>query len=90
MKRTRAAEKVAAALMADPDGRHWGYALWKQAGVRSGVLYPILLRMLNEGWLSSGREDPPPEGRPPRRYYEITKVGRTALAELAAAKGTSA
>ena len=89
MKRTRAAEKVASALLAEPDGRHWGYSLWKQSGVRSGVMYPILLRMLDAGWLSSGWEDRP-VGRPPRRYYEITNAGKIALAELAATRGTPA
>lgn len=85
MKRTRAAQKVAAALMAYPDGRHWGYRLQGQAGVRSGVMYPILQRMLEEGWLADGWEDQT-RGRPPRRYYEITEAGKVALADLAATK----
>ena len=42
------------ALMADVGGRHWGYELSKQSGVRSGVMYPTLQRMLEEGWLSDG------------------------------------
>ena len=81
MRRTRALVKVAAALMADPDGRHWGYQLWRQSGVRSGVMYPVLYRMLDQGWLSDGWEDQP-GGRPARRYYEITDTGRAALAAL--------
>jgi len=85
MRRTRAAEKVASALIADPGGRHWGYSLWRQAGIRSGVMYPILWRMLEEGWLSDGWEEQPGR-RPARRYYEITEAGRIALAELAATK----
>lgn len=38
---TRALIAVAVALMEDPAGRHWGYALSKAAGVRSGAMYPI-------------------------------------------------
>ena len=85
MRKTRALAEVASALMADPDGRHWGYSLWRQAGVRSGVMYPILWRMLDAGWLSDGWEDQP-GGRPARRYYEITEAGKVALAALATTK----
>jgi PadR family transcriptional regulator PadR len=81
MRRTYALIQVALALMDDPVGRHWGYELWKRAGVRSGVLYPILHRMLDEGWLEDGWEDAAQINgkRPPRRYYELTDEGRIAL-----------
>jgi PadR family transcriptional regulator, regulatory protein PadR len=81
MRRTQALIRVAAALMEQPDGRHWGYDLTKRGGVRSGVLYPILSRMLHEGWLVDGWEDRDEiDGkRPPRRYYELTDEGREAL-----------
>ncbi|WP_184810776.1 helix-turn-helix transcriptional regulator [Actinophytocola algeriensis] len=36
----------------------------------------MLSRLLEEGWLTDGWEDPTTiHGRPPRRYYEITKLG---------------
>jgi PadR family transcriptional regulator, regulatory protein PadR len=81
MRRTYALIQVALALMEDPTGRYWGYELSRQAGVRSGVLYPILHRMLDEGWLEDGWEDPAQLGgkRPPRRYYELTDRGRLEL-----------
>lgn len=84
MRRTHALIQVAMALMEDPTGRHWGYELSRQAGVRSGVLYPILHRMFDEGWLEDGWEDPGQlKGkRPPRRYYELTAEGRLALGAL--------
>jgi PadR family transcriptional regulator PadR len=84
MRRTHALIQVALALMEDPTGRHWGYDLWKRAGVRSGVLYPILHRMLDEGWLEDGWEDPTQiiGKRPPRRYYELTDEGRIALGAI--------
>ena len=73
--------QVAIELLADPAGRHWGYELGKRAGVRSGVLYPMLGRMLAEGWLTDGWEDLAKiEGsRPPRRYYELTDEGARSL-----------
>ena len=81
MRTTYALVQVAMALVNDPTGRHWGYELSKQTGVRSGVLYPMLTRMLDEGWVEDGWEDPTTisDKRPPRRYYELTTEGRLAL-----------
>ena len=81
MRRTYALIQVALALMENPTGQHWGYDLSRRAGVRSGVMYPILHRMLDEEWLEDGWEDPAQLGgkRPPRRYYELTDEGRLAL-----------
>jgi PadR family transcriptional regulator PadR len=83
-RRTPALLQVAAAFMQAPEDRHWGYELSKTAGLRSGVLYPILQRMLDDGWLTDGWENPAEiQGRPPRRYYELTDVGRSELGALA-------
>lgn len=72
------------ALLDNPTGRHWGYELSKQSGVRSGVLYPMLTRMLDEQWLVDGWEDPATirAKRPPRRYYELTDEGRLKLGAI--------
>jgi PadR family transcriptional regulator PadR len=76
---------VAVAIMSEPSSRHWGYELTQKSGVRSGVLYPILARMLAEGWLSDGWETPgTTEGRPPRRYYELTDKGKRELGAILA------
>jgi PadR family transcriptional regulator PadR len=85
MKRTQALLLVAAALLSRPTGRHWGYDLSKQTGLRSGILYPILQRMFDEGWLSDGWEEASSSGRrkrPPRRYYKITELGLRELGAL--------
>jgi PadR family transcriptional regulator, regulatory protein PadR len=76
-RKTHALIQVAMALLDDPRGRHWGYELTKRSGVRSGVLYPMLSRMLNAGWVQDGWEDPTTmrDKRPPRRYYELTDHG---------------
>ena len=87
MRRTYALVQVALALMADADGRHWGYELSKQSGVRSGVMYPLLQRLLDQGWLDDGWEDQAQVGRvkrPPRRYYELTDEGKAALGAVIA------
>jgi PadR family transcriptional regulator PadR len=84
MRRTHALIQVVMALLEDPGGQHWGYELSRRSGVRSGVLYPILQRMLDEGWLEDGWENPSEiQGkRPPRRYYELTGQGRVELAAI--------
>ncbi len=81
MRKTRALVQVAMALLDDPTSRHWGYELSQRSEVRSGVLYPMLTRMLDEGWVTDGWEDTTTlrEKRPPRRYYELTDDGRLAL-----------
>lgn len=85
MRRTHALIQVAIAMLDNPSGRHWGYELAKASGVRSGVLYPMLTRFLDEGWVTDGWEDPAvtrAEKRPPRRYYELTDEGQAALGGL--------
>src|SRR4051794_15826530 len=83
MRRTKALVAVAIALMEDANGRHWGYELSKRSGVRSGVMYPLLTRLLDEGWLTDGWEDPNAiGGRPPRRYYQLTDDGMRELGAI--------
>jgi PadR family transcriptional regulator PadR len=50
-------------------------------------MYPVLRRMLDEGWLADGWEDQAEasrEKRPSRRYYEVTDLGRSELGALVA------
>ena len=84
MKVTHSLVQVMLALFESPHERHWGYELSKRAGVRSGVLYPILKRLLEKGWLSDGWEDPSEtaRSRPPRRYYVLTDEGRSQVGLL--------
>lgn len=84
MRLTNALVQVALALMDDATSGHWGYDLSRRAGVRSGVLYPILDRMLAEGWLEDGWESPEEVTgrRPRRRYYRLTDTGRNAIGGL--------
>lgn len=81
MRRTHSLVRLLHAFGEDPTGHHWGYNLSKRSGLRSGVLYPILHRMLDEGWLTDGWEEPVTLGRrPPRRYYQLTPDGLSACA----------
>jgi PadR family transcriptional regulator, regulatory protein PadR len=83
MRLTHALVQVAQVLAAEADQRHWGYSLSQRTGVRSGVLYPMLSRMLEWGWLSAEWEDPGvTEGRLPRRYYCVSGIGRKRLNQI--------
>jgi PadR family transcriptional regulator len=84
VKLTNALVQVALAIMSHPDDRLWGYDLSKETGLRSGVQYPILHRMLDQGWLVDGWEDLDPaiDKRPPRRYYQLTEEGSRQLGAL--------
>ena len=48
--------------------------------IREGNIYPILARLEVDGLVSVTRQ-PSQEG-PPRKYYEITSLGRQAVAEM--------
>ena len=76
MKKTKSTIKVLAELCERPLEHRWGYELSRLTGVRSGVLYPMLQRLLDAGMLEDGWESPAAiQGRPPRRYYKLTPGG---------------
>ncbi|HMJ76103.1 MAG TPA: helix-turn-helix transcriptional regulator [Iamia sp.] len=77
--------RVALIVMSDPHGRFYGYPLSKAAKIRSGVLYPMLDRMLEDRWLDDSWELPDETGaKRPRRYYTLTDLGRRELGGIAA------
>lgn len=83
MRRTDVLIRVAVVLLADPDGRHWGYGVATTSGDLPGSVYPVLSRMESAGWLTEGWEEPGSvTDRPRRRYYVLTAEGRSALGEL--------
>ena len=68
--------KVLDALAADPSAWRYGYELGLEVGLRSGSLYPILVRLCDRDLLEAKWEDGPPLGRPPRHLYRLTSNGR--------------
>ena len=81
---------VLASLEADPAAWRHGYLLAKQTGLRSGTLYPILIRLAERGLVEACWEDGQPAGRPRRHLYRLSSEGlaaaRAALAEQAPLK----
>ena len=64
-----------------PQWRH-GYDLIKQTGLASGTLYPLLMRMTDQGLVEAEWREPERLGRPARHVYRLTAAGM-ALAHAA-------
>jgi len=65
------------AIMAGAGARWWhGYELCQQAGIKSGTLYPLLIRLEAQHYLEAEWQQPAEAGRPPRHAYRLTAAGR--------------
>jgi PadR family transcriptional regulator, regulatory protein PadR len=79
--------KVFALFLGDVTAEWHGFDLIEQTKIKSGTMYPILIRLEKAGWLQSRLEDVDPSvvGRPARRLYALTGEGeRVARAEVTA------
>ena len=54
--------------------RH-GYDLMKETGLLSGTLYPLLMRMTDQGLVEAEWREPAKPGRPARHAYRLTAEG---------------
>ena len=68
-------QAVLAVLLSATEGWHYGYDLSKETGLKSGTLYPILMRLEAQGWLEARWEEAPQAGKPPRHLYRLTGLG---------------
>ena len=71
-------------LQSVSSGYLYGFDIIDITGLPGGTVYPALRRLEENGFLTSKWEHPKisqAEPRPPRKYYEMTKTGREALAE---------
>ncbi len=66
---------VLAALCQEPSQWQHGYALAKQTGLKSGTLYPILIRLADRDLVEACWQDEPAPGRPRRHLYRLTAAG---------------
>src|SRR6476469_9939010 len=67
--------KVLEALADDSAAWRYGYELGLEVGLRSGSLYPILVRLCDRDLLEAMWEEAPRSGRPPRHLYRLTRSG---------------
>jgi PadR family transcriptional regulator PadR len=80
---------VLAALADQPSQWQHGYALAKQTDLKSGTLYPILIRLADRGLVEACWQDEPQPGRPRRHLYRLTTDGLAAAALAGAAEPAS-
>ncbi len=82
---------VLAALAAEPSALRHGYDLARETGLKSGTLYPILLRLADRKLVEACWEEGDPAGRPRRHLYRLTGDGlAVAMAALVAAPAEAA
>ncbi len=62
----------------------YGYDLSRSTGLKSGSLYPILMRLAECGLLETRWEDPEPS-KPPRHMYRLTAQGMRYVRERVSA-----
>jgi DNA-binding PadR family transcriptional regulator len=73
---SRQALSVLDALLARPEAWRHGYDLIQETQLKSGTLYPLLMRLADDGLLESEWRAPVPPARAPRHAYRLTPSGR--------------
>ncbi|WP_348769815.1 PadR family transcriptional regulator [Sphingopyxis sp. PAMC25046] len=66
--------------------RH-GYELMKETGLQSGTLYPLLMRMHEQGLVEAEWREPERPGRPARHAYRLSAAGVALAREVAVQAG---
>ena len=80
---------VLGALANRPTDWLYGLEMTRLTNLKSGSLYPILIRLSDRGLLESRWLEPSEPGRPPRHAYRITADGRAALTNAVRESRTS-
>ena len=78
LRMTLQVQLVLTEMLGEPAEPRYGLDICAVTGLPSGTIYPILARLERIGWVKSVWEDPDAhiaEGRPRRRYYQLTREG---------------
>lgn len=77
MAMSLAQQRILRAMLDASGSEHYGLALMRTTGLKSGSLYPALGRLEKSGLVARRWEDidPSVEGRPRRRLYRLTPDG---------------
>jgi len=93
MKRSRRASpqtaSVVIALASEPQAWRYGYDLCQETGLKAGTMYPILMRLADQGLLETVWERIRVPGRPPRHLYRLSSSGRVLARDLAPRTGAA-
>jgi PadR family transcriptional regulator len=63
------------AFLAGQEDWRYGYDLSRETRLKSGTLYPALMRLEEQGLLDTRWEEPGQRGRPPRHMYRLSPAG---------------
>lgn len=74
-KHSRQTLALLTAFATRPQAWQHGYEISKETGLKSGTLYPLLMRLSDQGLLDSRWNDAERPGRPPRHVYRLTAPG---------------
>jgi PadR family transcriptional regulator, regulatory protein PadR len=78
---SRQTRQLLSTLLAEPRAWRHGYDLSRQTGLKSGTLYPLLMRLCDQGLLESKWQETEGAGRPPRHLYRLSVQGMTVARE---------
>lgn len=78
---------VLAELLDAAGGWSYGYSLCKRTGIKSGTLYPLLMRLHQQGLLEAEWHPSGEPGRPPRHAYRLTSRGQAYALSVSAGEG---
>jgi PadR family transcriptional regulator, regulatory protein PadR len=79
---SRQTHLLLAVLLEQPRTWRHGYALAKETGLKSGTLYPLLMRLNDQALLDARWKESDQPGRPPRHMYRPTAAGLALAREL--------
>jgi DNA-binding PadR family transcriptional regulator len=83
-KQTRTA---LATFLERPQEWRYGYELSRDTGLKSGTLYPLLMRLHDKGFLEAEWRPSAQAGRPPRHAYRLTASGMALARDVQSAAG---
>ena len=90
MRISRQTHRVLQIFLDAPNTWRYGYDVSQETGLKSGTLYPILMRLADRKLLEATWESSIP-GTPPRHLYRLTPAGLSFAREhvLASPTGSS-
>ena len=80
--------KVLVEFQKTPGGWKYGYDISQNTGLKSGSLYPILMRLAERGLLETHWQSVE-DGKPPRHVYRLTLTGVQYIRETLPARPKS-
>ncbi len=81
---------VLTVLCEQPSEWRHGYELAKRTGLKSGTLYPMLVRLAERGLMEARWQEEQPAGRPRRHLYRLTPDGLSRAIAAVTAEASAA